>query len=1346
MLTNDLDLILKHDPIITTFPVSQLQSQPQAVEQLYLTYAKAHLSLGDTDKYVDTIFKWVSGQNKGAFIGAVEGNYGEGKTSFLVHVWAKSQERHIFTVPPFEWISLADAVAAVGAWLVYILGREHPDQAKKAQHLYDQYKEKSLEAEARETAIKIGGDYETILAALTYQQEQGVALTKVSPERFLDFCAQASEIVREVGYQGLLVVLDEPEVAAKKIGKEQVAHILFNLANLLRDRQGEYGVLVSMPTNFLADVTRRFPALTSRLQARNCFPRLRDIYGPDFAEVLWQRYVLEFDLGEKDAHIVSNLALQALGQVGSSERSDLAYGPRTVISAFSRMVYRYRQTGKTYEPEDFAQDCHDDEILVTPEFPSRLKELMRSPEITPENRNALLLLAAFPNGLRIEAAQERGADKVLRDLARRGTLVYKTAATFGLNALRKEGVIQADPIREAVLEFDDEFAPNRTTAGRVMEAFKNHVIPLLFEQRQGQQLKGWDNVSAWRKAKNGVWFSALTGAFLQTANNYPKRAVLAIIGSVDDSLDDIEIPDLPEGSGVQEYDAVFHFRLRWNTSQELQTRLLDFRPGDPTQPQRFGYVGITIDLLQNTDAPPAITDIIETENVTSLWLLNLIYQMDQEHLPKEFDAHWQAMRRTTLRDLIPLFLGEELNTQASDQVGQSVVGSGLSLLGSLFQKILLLRYPKYSTLVHSPHWQERIADYVQALKNPDIPLACKRGREKWRAEGETAPKAFRTSRMNLSNAFEGLDSLVSISSPGRNAPLEVQFRIHPLEQTIADLICGDRCTPDKKLKIDGKECWWLPITELIPTLRSSGYTLEEIAKIFEIGNARGTFSLTVRDREQIVYCKPIDPDQMRRQLQEKLDDLVQEIGEFCKLHDFHTRFDAAEIGAQIASVQDEAEYERLVVQLNKEFVELHQRLPGFFDRLEQELRMIRSDVQKAAGQLVGSREVTILNTIPSAKSPWGTYLGRYIVRNLKQTVEEHRTESTALIKDLDGFLARYRYQSQILPVKNIAPLVEGNAKAVDAKARADAFVNHTRAAMTNLRLYEDWLNLLRRSDQVYEQLLDLQSKELDQDATRKLMEEFDRFSRDISDHIEVRNLSGLTAHRQFAAQLDDIDRDRQVYIGQVKAEFDRCKESVNSFLQALKLDRRVNTTFNSQSSRTSYKEMYEQGATHVREAAFARSLLEIEVQEREMRYAQDVLGTVELEQVNPLLNRLKKAREAIEVLDTLVTGVWMQENTDEQHVEERKNVIEAVDEALDAVRTSRTLVKEATKATIPVEGRAKEMHELIVQSGAIDLKDIILRMMSENDNAGHVLDQSLESLVELFRANCIQIRVERRRD
>ncbi len=360
MSLKELDLILEKDPVITTWPASALRSRPAEVEQDYRTHAKTHLPFGQTDEYVSTIFRWVSGANKGTFIGAVEGNYGEGKTSFLVHVWSQSSEKQVFAVPPFEWTSLADAIDGVAAWMHYVLGSTHPALAKKSERLHEEFKQATVEAMAKETAKETGQDYEVVLATLRALWDQGKIVKEVSPTGFLDYCAQVTEIVQEAGYVGLLVLLDEPEVAAKKVGRETVTQWLFELANELKQRKGNYGVFLSMPSNFLAVVLSQFAALSARLQARKCFPRLRDLYGSDFAGDLWARYSEEFHLGDEAERVVSPAALQAIGQVGSAERPDLSYGPRTVVSAFNQMVFRYLDSGTTYEPKLFVQDVLDD--------------------------------------------------------------------------------------------------------------------------------------------------------------------------------------------------------------------------------------------------------------------------------------------------------------------------------------------------------------------------------------------------------------------------------------------------------------------------------------------------------------------------------------------------------------------------------------------------------------------------------------------------------------------------------------------------------------------------------------------------------------------------------------------------------------------------------------------------------------------------------------------------------------------------------------------------------------------------------------------------------------------------
>jgi hypothetical protein len=528
MSINDLDLILKKDPVITTWPAKSLCEKPERVEKDYLVHAKTHLSLGDTAKYVDTIFKWVSGVNKGTFIGAVLGEYGEGKTSFMVHVWARSQEQRICTVPPFKWRTFEEIVDAVDGWIQYLLRDTHPQLSRRVQRAHERFQQQTTEELARAMAQKTDKDYESVLEMVRLLVDSGeMQLTKMSAARLLDFVAEVTEIVREADYEGLLVLLDEPEVAGKNLGNETVQLFLLDLSDQLHNRRGNYGVFLSMPANFYAIAQTRFSALPARLAIRNCFPRLSDIYGPDFAEVLWSRYIEEFELGEEGRSLVSPLALQAIGQVGSSDHRDLSYGPRSVVSAFRRMVDHYRETSTPYEPPHLVQDILDQEVMVKPEYRSKIISVQRSPDVNDENRESLMLLAAFPSGLHNKTLRELNIEDILRPLSRSGGLVHRTAFAMGLRALRRpgEGRDETNLLRDMIEEIDGEYVPDRRAFQHALNAFVRDIIPLIFNEHRGQQLVGWQTLQPLQEVAPGVYLGTMQGAFQHTVRRFPGRAI-----------------------------------------------------------------------------------------------------------------------------------------------------------------------------------------------------------------------------------------------------------------------------------------------------------------------------------------------------------------------------------------------------------------------------------------------------------------------------------------------------------------------------------------------------------------------------------------------------------------------------------------------------------------------------------------------------------------------------------------------------------------------------------------------------------------------------------------------------
>jgi len=1350
MSIKDLDLILKKDPIISTWPARSLADTPQAVEKDYFVHAKTHISLGDTAAHVDSIFKWVSGQNKGAFIGAVLGDYGEGKTSFLVHVWASSSERKVCTVPPFEWNAFEQIAEGIASWLQYILRDSHAELARRVERLHDSFRQQTLEELSRKYAKKQKKDYDTVLDTLRGLIESGsIRLTEMSAARLLDFMAGATNVVREAGYKGLLVLLDEPEVAAKQLGTDTVQLFLFDLANELHRRQGNYGVFVSMPKNFHASAQSRFAALTARLEVCGCFPRLTDIYGSEFARTLWDRYVAEFSLGQEGRDLVAPLALRAIGQLGASERKDLSYGPRSVVSAFSRMVDRYQQIDEPYEPQDLVRDVLDQEIMVQPDYRSKIQIVLHSQDVNDANRDAVTLLAAFPSGLSSDILRELGYEDVLRPLARAGGLIYHTAFTMGLRALRSsgEGGAQDDPLRDAIEEIDSEYAPDRRTFENAFEAFCEDVVPRVFVERKGQQLIGWQMLEPLIKVGTGTRMGTMIGAFEQMARSYPRRAAIVLINSLGAPLQDAKGPGkLDVESGPQSYELLFQFDLRWRADQEVPGQMAEIHEGrDGSRPAR---ILLHMDLVKGLVIQEHLAELVGADRLTPLWVFNLLHRMRRVTLPRQFEGEWAALRSLLLRPLVGLLMGESvcsaLSLVAENKLEEKIGGSDLSVLDRVCVALLRRRYPDYETLIRQPHWQGRVDSYINALSSGEVPLACKRGREPWKAQGKQASRVLGVSRMNLTGgAFTGFESLIEVKSKGHQAPLEIIFRIHPLEEEIRNVIMAQGTGPEVMLKREGKDCPYLPIKELLPVLQEKGYTVEELGKLIQIGEARKSFEQTMHRHERVLFCRPLDPDELKAQLRAKLNDLVEEIKLFKGFPDYVSRFDPAIMQEAIERVADDADHDRLRTRMNKEFEQNHSRLPGYFDRVQETFSGIRNRVNRVYDILSGSRDATQLEA-PSATSPWGSAMGRYIVPNLLEQVSSLRKTAKALREHLDRQMNKFAYSSQHKPDESIARLGEAWSGAHDDEAKAGELCDRARELFVHLNEFGKWRDLLRQSDQVYERLMVLKQDSAHQVKADEFIGEFDRISEEIENHIELRNVMGLPAYSQFAERLEELEKARQDYIASVKGTFDRCKDKVNQLMETLNVGDRVRVTFNPMDVADCYEQLYVAGAKLILERIIDRTADEISTQERELSYARDVLRVVSADDAAPLLDDLHTAQENVSCLRGRVDAAWLRAIVATEKKGATDQVAQGTKAAFAASRAARQKVRDVTKPVSPRKGLAKTMYDMVPESGEADFKDLVLKMMVQTCDPAQALDVSLETLIELFRRNCIQIRVERR--
>ena len=119
--------------------------------------------------------------------------------------------------------------------------------------------------------------------------------------------------------------------------------------------------------------------------------------------------------------------------------------------------------------------------------------------------------------------------------------------------------------------------------------------------------------------------------------------------------------------------------------------------------------------------------------------------------------------------------------------------------------------------------------------------------------------------------------------------------------------------------------------------------------------------------------------------------------------------------------------------------------------------------------------------------------------------------------------------------------------------------------------------------------------------------------------------------------------------------------------------------------------------------------------------------------------------QAVKAVQREVGKSWLRDLVKDSDDEQTKHIAEEISHAFDTVREARQKVRDITVPQEPTSGRARDMLGMLPEQQAIDLKEIVLQMIVEGTDPSQVLDTSLEGLADLFRRNCIQITVERRR-
>lgn len=1357
MSLDDLTQLLDKDAVIYTYRPDVLLRAPGDAEHRYAVYARTHIPLGETDRYVDTIFRWVGGTNKSVFVGAVVGDYGQGKTSFLVHIWKRCAERQVLAVPPFtldpEGINSHSGIIerimqVVDGWVRYRLGQTHPHHAARAAAAYDRFRASSLEEVASRIAHERGLSREQVLEVLKVDTVR--ADTAVTVSDLYDYLETVSQIVEDTGiYQGLLVLLDEPEVAAKTLSTNEVAKLLFDIADTAGTRDGNYGFFMAIAANFYATAESSFASLTARLQRCNCRVVLDNLYGADFARQLWARFCERLDITEQSDDVVLPATLEAIGQLGSSARHDLGYGPRTVVSAFRQMIARFRTLGAPYHPADFAADCLSGEVYVKADYPTRVTTIFSMPEVADTDERLRLTLATFPNGARLAWLEAAGfpREEVVAFQRQAPGQVYRTGEIVGFYNLRPDETGRGrDLLREAIEALADEYAARPETFIRARTALVDLIVPALFAPRQGQQLTGWEYRNPnWQPiaGASDTIFRELAGAFSRTSSTFPLRTVAVAVGGVGIGNERLHTIEPSEKSRL--LDAIIHIRLNWSGPPTPEGERLTFEVGDP-RAQRPGLIGLTVDINHDPMPEETLEQYVDPGQQRPMFLLYLLEGMGRRSLPHQEEALWKTIRSRLIERLAAAVFGpHEMAAIAGERTGEPV-RPGMELVPDLLRTILQRRYPTYETIIRQPQWQSKVKDYQKLLSDRRIPLGVRRGVEVWNASDEEAAKVLGVNKMNLESAFTGYERLITVRSKGRRQGVEVQFHLHPLEQMIRETI---ERSPNPKQTFEGRQCSWMPLQgELMNTIFTSGYLQEEIYSLLNIGKERGAFSAQQKGKSLVMYCLPLDVPALRQGLREKLAELQRLDAEMVDLGAPSHADQLEKLGREVEGLKDEVEHDRLMRLIENERNVALRNLTAHCQNLEQRITKASAEARELRQRFDASRTTSLTREL-AGRAPWVGELERIRIF-LLNAIQQAR----GALEGIEPAVERARAVARDLPDAPVRQRLDRLKDAVSKVKNLEASVQEREKQLTEQRRqveqFDNWRTLLAHSDEVHTALVKMEHEPAHHEQVAALRKQFDAISQQITGELQRQHVNALGTSAQWRQRVSAIDEAIKAYVRGLRDAFQKLKERANQLLRETGLgDVQLRQPFDQENVELSERGLFEEAAERLREAV-EREEEGLRARRLDVLYYRDVLhripddeGREMQERLDAALTHLAEAR-SVATVEAVKQAVSHSTQWPSLGLSAIGNAWVALRDALDAARNAQRGIRLPHVQTQPPDSEeARRLLALIPENTNRDLKDLVLGMLREGGDTASVLDVSLSALTELFRLGHVEIRVQR---
>jgi len=1347
-MMKELEKILEKDPIIATAKARDIINNPAHIEDYYSTQAVTHMPIGKTDDYLQKINRYYS-KNKGTFIGGVWADYGLGKTSLLIYYWYKAKKDNILAIPPYAWDDFEDNLHVAYHWCKYKLIDENKKLLEDIEELYETYRTNSIEDEIEKTKKELDINFEKAEKYVKERVESGRLKLSLTGNELLNFYEELAKIIKKGKYEGLLIFMDELQqtVDSSKLTFREMAGHLFDLADGLLSKNGDYGIFFGMPYSFHARLRETRSDVTDRIDGRDCFINLGEMYSKDFAEKLWNKYVDKFNLNEVENEVVKYETLISIGHICDSTRRDLGNGPRSVISTFNMMVSYYKENNSPYTPFDFIENCLDGEIKLGDKstLVERINDLLSEDYVKNnyEFEKVIKFLSAFPQGTTKDIEKEfEIRDSIQKFIQQTGGLGNEISPNVRgghiLNKLKPPRKDQPmdDKLTQQLSYFYQNYAIDKEGLEIIKKSFIETILNELFPKRTKAKLQGWRYLDDWQERDN-IYINKIKGTF-ENSRKYPNRNIkLEILLSEDEEkLRGFDHYDFYYKNAKDPLDFVFRFILNSMAKEDEDKGKIEID-------NDYRIINFYINPFyykDNVNIPNIVENVIEKRDQIPFMFLNLLDYMDEIDLQSDDADNWKYCKDQIINAVIKnLFNDGLLDVRGTDI---ELDNMGKLVIQDLYYYICKKVFPEYETIMLSSSWDKKVNQYVSVLSRNDIPLNVKRGNKPLEYKDEAPPqkssKKFSKTKiaelfgLKKYSTFENwIDDLGPLVDAENFDMGEIYLQKHPVEEEIVDRIEKS----DRKEMFKGEECSYIDGKEFLNKIMTKGYRYDEIKTIIkDIGTSRKLYDFKPGRKHIKIYKRPVSIEDKKNKLEKNLkklsedrEKLSNEIPGFEKkpIRKIRSRVENSQNEEEIEEAQNELDNRRSFINnfvenyLDKEFSELKNKS----NRLSNEFNPDKGKIKR------------ILNSEFTSAASW-----REEIENIKGQLKKQRfdinRDITELKRDTEKLSNKILNYKEKYGDKNIDVFINIRNQIKDQLKKAKDQIE------PEVQLYNSHINYLEsflKIDGLYEKAFE-KSTTIEQNLNdEKIKMKYKELSDELRDKLKEKGKSYLKRHENEKEKIENLMKEAQSKIKRFRKEFLEQKEFLKEKIR--KLDSSVSpirTNFSAENVEESYRSLGEE-ANEKFENIINNRIEKLKELNTEIDYSKNILELEDEISNNKMEEKVKKLEEHLEGITEKINPDILSDTEDESR-EQIEKVIKELDDGLDIYRE---LITDIRKLQRPkkVDTQSKKMLNLISQGEKENLKEIILILSQQEKEIE--LEEILDMLKKCFKKNQINIIVEK---